>query len=162
MCRLIAKVVLSLHIICVLIVSTSVRADFFSRGNTSVSVIVGSGQAFNESYTIVGGGLNYYVLNGLSLGLEAEFWLGGDPSIFKLSPQLQYVFTSHSDTRPYIGAFFRKAKIDGLQDLDSIGYRVGVYLSSGSDYNLGAGLVFEDYQDCNEAVFISCSTSFLT
>ena len=64
----------------------------FEQGGTDVSLIVGSGQAFNDNYTIVGAGIGYYVLDGLRLGINAQAWLGGDVSINKVSPQIQYVF----------------------------------------------------------------------
>jgi len=141
-------------------VATPGYADFFSRGSKSVSVIVGSGQAFNENYTILGAGFTYYAFDGLGLGIDFETWTGGTPSINKISPQIQYVFKSRTETRPYLGMFFRKAKIDGQEDLDSVGYRAGVLLTSDADYYLGAGLVFENYQDCSETIFVSCSDTY--
>jgi hypothetical protein len=134
-------------------------AGIFLKGSTSISLIIGSGRAFNENYTVIGAGFNYYVADGLSLGLEAETWTGGTPSITKYSPQVQYVFQT-TQAKPYLGAFFRRASIDGLEDLDSVGYRAGLYLNTRSNIYLSAGIVHEEYQDCNEAIFVSCSDTY--
>ncbi len=38
------------------------QAGAFDQGATSISLVAGAGSAFNESYTIIGGGLDYFVL----------------------------------------------------------------------------------------------------
>jgi hypothetical protein len=134
-------------------------AGIFLKGSTSISLIVGSGRAFNENYTVIGAGFSYYVIDGLSLGVTAETWSGAEPSINKYSPHVQYVFQT-ARIKPYIGAFFRRTSIDGLDNLDSVGYRAGVYFDTRSNIYLSAGVVFEEYQNCNETIFVSCSDSY--
>lgn len=135
-------------------------AGIFMKGSSNVSILVGSGRAFNENYTVVGGGIHYYVIDGLSVGLEAETWMGGTRSISKYSPQAQYVFMLEN-ARPYLGAFFRRASIEGFpEDEDSVGYRAGLYFDTRSNVYLSAGIVYEKYQDCNETLFVNCSDTY--
>lgn len=132
----------------------------FDQGGMGVSVLVGSGQAFNDNYTIVGAGAGYYVLDGLQLGLDAEIWLGGRIGINKVSPQLQYVFAREEKLKPYLGAFYRRSTIEGLDDLNSAGIRAGVYLSSRGGYYLSFGIAQENYLSCDKAVYVSCSDTY--
>jgi len=143
-----------------LLVTANSFAGFFNKGARNLSLVVGSGNAFNENYTILGAGLGYYVLDGLELGFDAQYWMGGEPSISKLSPQLQYVFARHAHIKPYLGAFFRRTSIDGFDDLDSSGARLGVFFTSDAGHYFGVGFVNEKYLDCNETVLISCSDSY--
>ncbi|MDH3343234.1 MAG: hypothetical protein OEM07_05880, partial [Gammaproteobacteria bacterium] len=116
----------------VLLLSTSFNTVFaapFAKGDIGISVLIGSGRAFYDNYTIVGAGVGYYVADGLRLGINAETWLGGDVSINKVSPQLQYVFSREKKLKPYIGTFYRRTTIEGFDDLNSAGARAGVYLS---------------------------------
>jgi len=88
--------------------------DAFSAGSARFTVIVGSGYAFNNNYLIIGVGAAYFVANGLDLGLDLESWTSGNPRITKISPRLDYVFSTDWALRPYIGAFYRRTLIEGL------------------------------------------------
>ena len=152
------KVTLILLLACINIMP--VMADPFQKGRQSVALIVGSGSSFDEDYIVLGAGYGYYVLDGLELGIDAHFWLDGDPSITKISPQVRYVFRQPKNIKPYIGAFFRRTYIEGLEDLDSVGYRAGLNFLNRDNFYLGVGVVYEDYQDCNETVYRDCSNSY--
>ena len=121
--------------------ATPTMAAPFSQGSQAVSVIAGAGSAFNDDYIILGVGYGYYVINGLELGIDAQFWMSGDPSINKLSPQIRYVFTQPKKVKPYIGAFYRRTFIDGLEDLDSVGYRAGLNFMGQGNFFFGVGAV---------------------
>ena len=99
----------------------------FLQGSHNVSIVAGAGGAYGDDYIILGAGYGYYLIDGLELGIDAQFWLNGDPSITKLSPQIKYVFTQPKTVKPYVGAFYRRTFTDGFEDLDSIGYRAGLY-----------------------------------
>ena len=129
----------------------------FGQGRTQLSVFAGSGSAFSQSYLILGVGANYYVLEGLGLGLNFESWFGNTPGIYKLTPNVQYVFTQVPSVKPYVGVFFRHVFIDNLSDLNSVGMRGGAYLPVGPNIHLGLGGVYESYLDCNESSYHSCS-----
>jgi hypothetical protein len=68
-------------------------AGSFSQGRSRLSIVGGSGYAFNETYVVLGVGASYYLVDGLNAGLDVEWWSGGDPAIVKASPSVQYVFT---------------------------------------------------------------------
>lgn len=150
----------TLFVLLICISSTPVLAGPFSQGSQAVSVIAGAGSAFNDDYIILGVGYGYYVINGLELGIDAQFWLSGDPSINKLSPKVTYVFTQPERIKPYVGAFYRRTFIDGLDDLDSIGYRAGLNIMGQGNFFFGIGAVYEDYRDCNETTYSSCSNTY--
>lgn len=139
---------------------TSAHAAPFKQGDMSFSLLLGSGQAFNDNYTIVGAGIGYYVLDGLRLGIEGESWMGGDISISKYSPQIQYVFSRNEQIKPYLGVFYRKTSITGFDDLDSAGGRAGVYLSTKGNYYMSIGVAHESYLDCDESIYVSCSDTY--
>ena len=132
----------------------------FAKGDMGVSITLGSGQAFNDNYTILGAGVGYYLVDGLKLGLDVEVWSGGDVSIKKISPQVQYVFSREKKLKPYVGAFYRKTSIDGFDDLNSAGGRAGLFFSNQGSYYMGIGIVHETYQSCDESVFASCSDTY--
>lgn len=120
----------------------------------------GNGYAFNERYLVLGLGGNYFLADGLSIGLQAETWTGGDPSIQKITPLLQYVFYQVPNMSPYIGAFYRRTFIDNLPNLNSIGGRAGSYFSVGPNANIGVGVIYESYQDCSETRYTDCSETY--
>jgi hypothetical protein len=132
----------------------------FRQGSVNMSLVGGNGYAFNESYYIIGVGASYYVVDGLSIRLDAETWRGGDPGIDKVSPSIQYVFYQVPRLLPYLGAYYRRTYIDELPDLDSTGGRAGVYIPAGNNVYIGLGGVYETYLDCEETVFISCSDTY--
>jgi hypothetical protein len=129
----------------------------FGQGRTQFSVFGGGGSAFSQTYLVLGVGANYYVLEGLGLGLNFESWLGNTPGIYKLTPSAQYVFTQVPSVQPYLGVFVRRVFIENLSDLNSVGVRGGAYLPAGPNMHLGLGGVYENYLDCNESSYDSCS-----
>jgi len=140
--------------------TSGLYAGPFDKGSTSISLVVGAGTAFNQNYTVVGAGIDHFVLDGLQLGLDAQAWLGGDISIYKLSPQARYVIDTGAALKPYVGVFYRKTFFENLNDLESVGGRVGVYFRTDGNVSLSAGYVFENYLDCDETVFADCSDSY--
>ena len=132
-------------------------AGAFGKDSTQFAITAGSGHAFDESYLVLGLGVNYYVIDGLSVGLSFESWSGADPSMYKITPSVQYVFYQVPRLKPYVGGFYRRTNIDGLPDIDSLGARAGVYLTAGRNAYIGIGAVYESYIDCNKAVYHSCS-----
>lgn len=161
--RYIKTIVLALIILSPLIraadaASGSARASAaFSKGASTFNFVVGSGTSFNDTYTILGIGVSYYVLNGLEIGIDGQHWFSGEPSISKLSPQIRYVLTGPDAVKPYIGAFYRRTFIEDLNDADSFGYRAGAYFSGSDGVYIGGGVVYEEYRNCN---FDDCSTSY--
>jgi hypothetical protein len=137
---------------------TSGVGTAFSKGATSLGVIVGTGTAFNDDYIILGVGIGYYVFNGLELGIDVQHWFSGDPSITKVSPEIKYVFTQAGTIKPYVGAFFRKTYIENLNNQDSYGYRAGAYFSGSNGVYVGGGIAYEEYVDCPS--YLDCSNTY--
>jgi hypothetical protein len=135
-------------------------AGVFSRGHTHLSAFGGSGSAFGDNYVVLGVGASYYLTDGLSVGIHAESWTGGDPAITKLTPSVQYVFYQVPRVSPYVGAFYRRTYIEDRPDLDSAGGRAGVYISAGRSVYIGVGGVYETYMDCDKAVYQDCTDSY--
>ena len=129
----------------------------FSQGRTSVLVAAGTGYAFDQSYFVLGLGAGYYVIDGLNIGLSVESWSGSHPGLYKVTPSVQYVFHQVPRLNPYVGAFYRRAYVDGLPDINSVGGRAGVYLAAGRSAYIGIGAVYESYVDCNKVLYRSCS-----
>ena len=140
----------------VLLASVSdIQADPFKKGSRRISIAAGSGRTFANDYMIFGLGAGYYVIDGLEFGLDGEAWLGGDPDIYKLSPQVKYVLPVKSHIRPYIGTFYRRIFIDGLDDLDTIGARGGVYFIPNEKWFVGIGAVYESYLNRDDDIHSS-------
>ena len=150
-CALLAGVALS---------APALQAGPFDKGRRNISVVVGSGSAFRGVYTVVGVGIDYLIADGLQLGVDAQGWFGDSPKIYKISPQLSYVFSRKSDFKPYAGGFYRKTFIENLQDLESAGFRVGAYFNNGNGYQMGVGYVYETYLNCESSIYSDCATSY--
>ncbi len=130
------------------------------EGSMRLSLILGSGSAFDQNYFVAGAGFGYFVADGLELGVEGESWSGSTPRIFKVSPQARYVFSAEGTAKPYVGAFYRRTIVEGMNDLNSAGARAGVYFLTGRGGYFGAGIVYENYFNCNETVFRSCTEAY--
>ncbi len=134
----------------------------FSKGSTNFSVVIGSGSAFDDDYTILGLGVGYYVTHGLEIGIDLQRWFSGEPTITQVSPQIRYVFTEPKTIKPYVGAFYRRTSYDDfngieIDDQNSFGYRAGAYFSTNNRVNVGAGVVYEKFNDCSRLT--DCSTT---
>lgn len=134
-------------------------AGVFAKGKTHLVVTAGSGSAFNDDYLILGVGGSYFLADGFSLGLNAEYWTSGDPSITKVTTSAQYTFFQ-APIKPYVGAFYRRAFIEDFSDLDSCGGRAGLYFAAGGNLYMNAGLVYETYSQCKEVIYEDCSDTY--
>lgn len=137
-----------------------VSAGVFSKGRTHVVATAGTGSAFDDTYLVLGVGLSYYLVDGLSVGIGYESWTGSDPNMSKITGSVQYVFYQVETVKPYVGAFYRRTNIDNLPNLDSTGARGGVYIGAGRNLYIGIGAVYESYLDCNSSVYRSCSSTY--
>jgi len=143
-------------------IGTGGLSDAFSKDSASIGVVVGSGTAFDDDYMILGVGAGYYIINGLEIGIDAQYWMSGEPSITKVTPKMTYVFTQPETIKPYLGIFYRRTFYSdddlNLDDQNSYGYRAGAYLNSNDDVYIGGGIVHEKYADCNP--LIECSSTY--
>jgi hypothetical protein len=134
--------------------------DPFNEGSMRISLLVGNGYAFNQSYLVVGAGFGYFVVQDLEVGLEADFWTSASPHITTISPEVRYVVPTGGSIRPYVGAFYRRTIIDGYDDLNSVGGRAGIYYVISNGNYFGVGVAYEQYLSCNEAVYGTCNDTY--
>lgn len=154
------KRVMSLLILCAVLISPNIYAGPFSEGSSRVSVAFGNGRLLNKEYFIIGVGGGYYFADGFEIGLDVDMWTGDDPSIYEITPTLQYVFQSLRSFSPYLGVFYNRTYIESLPDSDAAGYRVGVYVPAGQNTYLGFGVVNSKLQDCTDTSFVDCSDTY--
>ena len=102
----------------------------FDRGKLGLSLGGGTQTSLGVHYIVIGGGIGYYVLDGVQLGLSALHEFGDGPSISKLSPQLTYVaqpLVGKWPVIPYVGGFYNHWFIgDSYDDVDTVGGRAGL------------------------------------
>jgi hypothetical protein len=129
----------------------------FAEGSIRISAIVGVAQQIDNTAFILGAGAGYYIVDGLELGLEGEYWINSDPSISKISPNARYVLWFVPVLKPYVGAFYRHLFVGApFDDMDSLGGRAGAFWVSGGGSYFGGGVVHEIYvkgcegDDCSE------------
>jgi len=129
----------------------------FRQGAIRISLLVGSGESSTDTYFILGGGAGYYVLNGLELGADYEAWLGGTPTLQRVSPEARYVLWFVPVVKPYVGFFYRHTFVSGYDGLNSLGGRLGLYYAPDrSRMYLGGGAVYERYLGCSDSVLGGC------
>lgn len=129
----------------------------YDRNALRVGLVVGVSTNFDDPYFQIGGGVGWFVLRGLELGVEGTALLAGDPFIFQLTPGLRYVFVDVPFLQPYIGFLYRRSFIVDDDDLSTMGGRVGVSWSSGDGILLNGGLAYERAFDCEETRFNGCN-----
>lgn len=125
----------------------------FDQGSTRVSIVLGGGESFNSSYLILGGGVGYFLFDGLELEVDAQAWLFGDPFVATVTPGVRYVFHMVPKVNPYVGAFYRHYFVESLNDFDTYGARAGLLLRVGQNGYLGGGAMYERRFDCDEQEF---------
>jgi len=138
----------------------SAGTSIFDSGHFGMSLTGGIGYANSNNYAVLGVGANYFLLKGLSLGVDGEAWVGNSPQIYKVSPAVRYFFYRNSRFTPYIGAFVRRTFFEGQDDLDSVGGRVGVYTRLSPTAWGGIGLLGEKFLSCNDRDYTSCSNLY--
>ena len=132
----------------------------FRQGSLRMSLVVGSGTAFERNYTVLGLGAGYYAADGLELGLDFEEWTGNTPRIYRYSPSLLYVVPTGTAIKPYAGAFYRRTIVEGFRDNDAVGARLGLYFLSGRSAYFGAGIAGNLYLNCDRTVYSSCTEAY--
>lgn len=143
--------------LCALPAQADSAAGLFGRGHMQFSIMAGSTSAYNGSYNVLGVGGRYFVSDGLGLGLSYEQWTGSGPTITKVSPSMEYVFYGLAPVKPYVGAFYRHATVQGLPAYNSAGARAGVYFVPSPNVVIGLGMVYESYRNCQSSLYGACN-----
>lgn len=133
----------------------------FARGSVRLSILLGTGYTPTENYLILGGGVGYYLLDGLELGVDYEAWILAEPVMHRLSPGLKYVFHMVPVIKPYIGGFYRHTFVNDRDDYDYLGGRLGIYyVPKGGGVYVGGGAVYEHLLDCTDNAFVDCDSVY--
>ena len=122
---------------------TPAQAGYYEEGTVRASLVVGTGVLGDERYFILGPGIGFFVLDGLEVEFDTELWFVGDPSLFVVSPGLRYTVTQLGEFMPYLGGFYKHAFIKGLDDQDSVGFRLGLSWDLAPNIMASGGAVFE-------------------
>lgn len=129
----------------------------FSKGSVRLTLVLGTASTTNDNYFIIGGGVGYYILNGLEVGLDYEAWLFAEPVMQRLSPEARYVFHMVPVVKPFAGVFYRRNFVTDYDDYNQIGTRLGAYFIPKSNRMfVGAAAVYEKTLDCTSNAFIDC------
>ncbi len=118
----------------------------FDRGRFGLSLGGSSQSSFGVQYFAVGAGMEYFVLDGVGLGVSGVLELGDGPTIGRLMPALRYVakpLVGRSPLVPYVGVFYDHWFIGQNPDIDGIGARAGLLYVSHS-LVLGLGVAVEE------------------
>jgi len=132
------------------------RVTPFDQGKFGLSFGAGSQNTLGEHYYTVAGGMGYYVLDGVEVGLGTAHQWGDGPSITRLTPSLRYVaqpLVRHSPVVPYVGVFGSRYFVyEGNDDVNTLGGRAGlIYVGGSVLFGLGVAveqIVSECTEDC--------------
>ena len=131
--------------------ASAVSADVFEKSRSSVGVVAGTSYSYGNQYTILGVGVDYFLANGLSVGVGYRGWFGGDPSINQLTIASSYYIPLSKKFRPYIGGFIRETFVDydkfGNENYESYGGRAGLAIVMSPASYVSLGYVYEKYGD---------------
>ena len=152
---MIKKIVLSL-----VLIFSAAEADIFEKGNSAFGVALGSETTRGTNYMILGLNGDYFLMNGLSVGLGYHGWFGGDDLQNQFTLNSSYYLPLHKKFRPYIGAFGRQTVIENSEDRTSYGGRAGLAVAMTPKTFISLGWAYEEYTSCEEGIFEECSTSY--
>jgi hypothetical protein len=152
---------LAATVVCLLVALAPARAQSFERGTSSVALMLGAAQQLQRNYTLISGRAGYYFAQDFEASVALEAWLGNEPKIYKLIPELRYVYSAPRAVKPYVAGFVARSFYPGaLTDTNSYGARAGAYFPLSRRSFLGLGLVHERFKDCDPLVYGDCRQTF--
>jgi hypothetical protein len=132
------------------------RAQAFDEGSSSVSISLGAGKQLDRDYTVLAGRYGYYFVREFEASLTIEAWRGNDPAIYKIEPELRYVYARVFPIKPYIGLFLSRTLYQGITDRNTYGAKLGAYFTLNPNAHLAIGAVYERIEGCDENVYRDC------
>ena len=148
-------------VLCLLAAAAPASAQSFEHGTSSLAVMLGAGQQLQRNYTLISGRAGYYFVDDVEASVALDAWIGNDPKIYKLIPELRYVYSAPRAVKPYVAGFVARSFYEGsVADTSSYGARVGAYFPLNRRSFLGLGLVHERFKDCDPLVYGDCRQTF--
>jgi hypothetical protein len=131
-----------------LLVALNLQAEgLFSAGQKNFGFSAGSSTGFGNTYTVIGANFNYFVQDGLSVGVGYQGWFGDDPKINEINIPITYYYEYTPQYYPYMGFRYAHTSIsDGYDDYNTYGARVGLAMSFGNNSYMSVGWV-QDYRE---------------
>lgn len=152
---------LAAAVVCQLIAVTPAQAQSFERGTKSLALMLGAAQQLQRNYTLVSGRAGYYFVDDVEASVAVDAWLGNEPKIYKLTPELRYVYSAPRNVKPYVAGFVARSFYEGsVADTNSYGARAGAYFPLSRRSFLGLGVVHERFKDCDAQVYGDCRQTF--
>ena len=129
----------------------------FEKGESSAALAIGSGQQLGHDYTVISGRYGYFFVKEFEASVALELWRGNNPQIYKIIPELRYVYSAPPTVKPYAALFVGFTNYSGaVADRTSYGAKAGVYLQLNPSAYFGVGLVHERIENCDPAVYSTC------
>lgn len=130
----------------------------FRQWQVRLSGNVGAGTDFSNTYFQLGAGLGLFVANGLEVGIDTSFQFLETPFVFNLNPGVRYIFFQVPVLHPYFGGYYRHGFVDGAEDLNVLGARLGASWVNDRLVWLSGGMVIERSLKCPDTG--SCNAVF--
>jgi len=133
-------------ILLLILLSLTLPADgIFSAGNKNIAFSLGSSTNFNQSYTVTGVNVDYFILDNLSVGADYKGFFGASPDIHQVTVPVTYHFPLENTTyKPYIGAFFNYTFLEEpIKNYNIYGGRAGLSIQTSLNSFMSLGWVQE-------------------
>jgi len=136
-------------------------AQSFEKGTSSVTLMLGAGRQLDRDYTIISGRFGYYFVREFEAAVGVEAWRGNDPLIYKIIPELRYVYSASRPFQPYVGMFVSRTIYQGgPPDVNTYGGKAGLYFTLNPNAHLGVGFIYERIESCDPAVYRDCRQTY--
>ena len=133
-------------ILIITILITNILAEsVFSVGNKNFGFTLGSSTNFNNTYTVAGVNVNYFIADNLSVGTDYKGYFGADPKIQQITVPVTYHLPLENTTyKPYLGAFFNHTFLEEpFKDYNIYGGRAGFSIQTSINSFMSLGWVQE-------------------
>jgi len=131
--------------------------SYFMQHTQHLSFNLGFSDSLSKDYVGFGVGYRYFPFDGVEVGLDFDLLLGNEPIIYRVSPEVSYVFYSLKTFVPYVGAFYEYNYIVNMENKGGFGARAGFYTPVGNRSYIGYGLSAGELRQCEKAIYGDCS-----
>jgi hypothetical protein len=114
------------------------------RGTLYTWGSVGTTFAYDNTYASANLGVGYIMKLGITPNVELSYAFGSDPNVWSLRPGVTW-FMPVPMLSPYVGAYYARWFVSGLDDRNGVGGRAGISLGR----LLSLGVTYERALDCD-------------